>query len=194
MSSASDRQAFEDAFIRHGPALLSFAVRRLDGVAAAEDAVSEAFLAAWRNWGKRPAVAGETLPWLYQFAGNAVRDQRRSSQRGLRLSARASMYVFDEVRSEHAAECADLQHVAEALADLSPADQEILRLTAWEEVCTSRDLALALGIAPTAARVRLHRARRRLHERLKASGPSSETTEQSAAPAVQPRAPLSAGA
>ncbi|MGW2240634.1 sigma factor-like helix-turn-helix DNA-binding protein, partial [Streptomyces sp. NPDC001759] len=44
---------------------------------------------------------------------------------------------------------------------LSEADQEVLRLTAWEELGVD-DLAVALGCGTRAAAMRLHRARRRL--------------------------------
>jgi RNA polymerase sigma-70 factor (ECF subfamily) len=51
--------------------------------------------------------------------------------------------------------------VHEALARLSPADQEVLRLTAWEELGVD-EVAVALGCGSRAAAMRLHRARRRL--------------------------------
>jgi RNA polymerase sigma-70 factor (ECF subfamily) len=45
-------------------------------------------------------------------------------------------------------------------------DQEILRLSGWEEL-TPRELAKALGISQVAARSRLHRARQRLRTALR---------------------------
>ncbi len=194
MTLAADHQAFEDAFNLHGSALLSFAVRRLDGLAAAEDAVSEAFLAAWRGWAKRPVDVSQTLPWLYCFAGNAVRDQRRSAERRRRLSAKASMYTVEEVVPDGAGAVVGLQFVAQALAGMSPGDQEILRLLAWEKVATSHELALALNITPAAARVRLHRARRRLDERLHADGAGHGVTALVPELPAFPHTPLSAGA
>jgi RNA polymerase sigma-70 factor (ECF subfamily) len=47
-----------------------------------------------------------------------------------------------------------------ALASLSPADQEILRLVAWEEL-RNPQIAEVLGITPNAVAIRLHRARAR---------------------------------
>ena len=51
--------------------------------------------------------------------------------------------------------------VAAALARLAPNDREVLQLVAWEGL-TPAELAVALGVRPGAARVRLHRARRAL--------------------------------
>lgn len=51
--------------------------------------------------------------------------------------------------------------IRQALARLRPADQEVLRLAAWEE-CTTAEIADVLGCTPNAAAVRLHRARARL--------------------------------
>lgn len=55
--------------------------------------------------------------------------------------------------------------LADALRSLSPVDREALLLIAWEEL-TPSEVARALGINPTAFRVRLLRARRRLRANL----------------------------
>jgi RNA polymerase sigma-70 factor (ECF subfamily) len=57
----------------------------------------------------------------------------------------------------------DIEH---AVADLGETDQEILRLHAWEELAHD-EIALVLGLSRGAVRVRLHRARRRLAERMR---------------------------
>ena len=51
--------------------------------------------------------------------------------------------------------------VAAAMGRLAPADREILRLVEWERL-SAAELAVALGVRPGTARVRLHRARRAL--------------------------------
>lgn len=51
--------------------------------------------------------------------------------------------------------------VVEALSRLSEADQEILRLSAWEGL-SNREAAAALGISADAADQRLSRAKQRL--------------------------------
>jgi RNA polymerase sigma-70 factor (ECF subfamily) len=51
--------------------------------------------------------------------------------------------------------------VYEALRALRPRDREVLLLTAWDGLNAS-EAAAVLGCSPTAYRIRLHRARRRL--------------------------------
>ena len=52
-----------------------------------------------------------------------------------------------------------------ALGELRPADRELLRLWAWEQLAP-REIAVVLGITPNAASIRLHRATRKLRDRL----------------------------
>jgi RNA polymerase sigma-70 factor (ECF subfamily) len=54
------------------------------------------------------------------------------------------------------------------LRSLSPLDREALLLVAWEDL-TPAQAARSLGIKPTAFRVRLLRARRRLKAKLNSS-------------------------
>ena len=52
-----------------------------------------------------------------------------------------------------------------ALASLPPADQELLRLVAWEEL-GNQQIAAVLEITPNAVAIRLHRARARFADAL----------------------------
>jgi len=52
-----------------------------------------------------------------------------------------------------------------ALARLRPADQELIRLTAWEDLDPT-SVAEVLGISTKVVNVRIHRARRRLGKEL----------------------------
>ncbi|WP_300399799.1 sigma factor-like helix-turn-helix DNA-binding protein [Nocardioides sp.] len=51
--------------------------------------------------------------------------------------------------------------VRAAIGRLKPSDRELLRLTSWEGL-TPAEIAVALGVRPATARVRLHRARQAL--------------------------------
>jgi RNA polymerase sigma-70 factor (ECF subfamily) len=66
---------------------------------------------------------------------------------------------------EAAAEAPGSRRVLDALAALPEKEREVLMLTAWEELSGS-EAARVLGCSATAYRIRLHRARRRLRERL----------------------------
>jgi RNA polymerase sigma-70 factor (ECF subfamily) len=60
--------------------------------------------------------------------------------------------------------------LAAALVELPPADQEILRLWAWEQL-EPREIAQALGSTPNAVSLRLGRARKKLADALSRQDP-----------------------
>jgi RNA polymerase sigma-70 factor, ECF subfamily len=68
-----------------------------------------------------------------------------------------------------------VQAVVAALARLPSAEQELLRLVAWEGL-SHREVAAVLGCSENAAAIRLHRARRHLEAVLaKESLPPGQT-------------------
>ena len=62
--------------------------------------------------------------------------------------------------------------IARVLAALPPRDAEVLRLWAWEQL-DSDEIAYVLGTSSTAARVRLHRAKRRAEALLTEGHPAA---------------------
>jgi RNA polymerase sigma-70 factor (ECF subfamily) len=162
-----DETWFDQLYRAHHGAVLAYARRRVDD---ADDVVAEVFAVAWRS---RADVPDEPLPWLLRTAANHVLHSRRSSSRRSRLWSRAvgqsgpAPDHADAVARQHDARATIIQ----ALAGLAPADQEILRLTAWEEL-TPDEVAVVLSCSPGTARVRLHRARRRLESALAALDPT----------------------
>ena len=105
------------------------------------------------------------MPWLYRIAANSVANQRRSVRRWSRLQHRAhTCRDLDTVRdSALATETA--WALQTAWPRLAEPDREVLRLVAWEGL-DGQQLAAALGCSHDAARVRVHRARRRLAQLL----------------------------
>jgi RNA polymerase sigma-70 factor (ECF subfamily) len=129
-------------------------MRRAPTLADAEDAAAETFTIAWR---KLDAVPDEPLPWLYAVARRVLANQRRGRTRRERLVA---LLRVDDVPTPLRVGDSDEGPAFEALASLSPADQELLRLVAWEEL-GNREIAHVLGVSPNAVAIRLHRARSR---------------------------------
>ena len=149
------RQVFERGY---GP-LRRYALHRgLDG-ADGEDLVAQALEIAWRRIDEVPA--GDPLPWLYAVAHNLWRNQVRKERRRLDLLARFSASLPPEAVRDST----DAGTLRAALGALSDADQEVLRLVAWDGLSPA-GLATVLGCSPVAARARLHRARARLARRL----------------------------
>jgi RNA polymerase sigma-70 factor, ECF subfamily len=179
---------FSAAFDAHAEQVLRFSRRRLGDQDAAWDVVTETFTTAWRHWRERPEPP-ELLPWLYAIAGNAVRGQRRSAGRRSRLAARLSAAPQAAPGSDPADGVVLGQSLAVALAQLPERDQELLRLVAWEELTDARALGLVLGLSPSAVRVRLHRARRRLRRLLDEPDDAPAATEPRALTATTTRDP-----
>jgi RNA polymerase sigma-70 factor (ECF subfamily) len=158
MNDAIDR--FERLFEAHEPAVRAYCARRLDH-GSVDDAVAETFAIAWNKLARVPE--GAELPWLYGVARRVVQHVWRSDGRRDRLAAR-TVSIFEPPRDEVAdgfESDDDRRTVLEAASRLSEDDQEILRLTLWEELSPT-DAAITLSISPDAAKQRAARARRRL--------------------------------
>jgi RNA polymerase sigma-70 factor, ECF subfamily len=156
MTPASDRHAAEMRFrsvFSHLGAVAAYARRR--GSRDADAIAAEAMTIAWRRLADVPE--DDPRPWLYATARNLLLAEARRS-------ARTAGTAVDAV--EPAPELHEIDpELRAALGSLSHLDREALLLVAWEDLTPTR-AAQALGIKPTAFRVRLLRARRRLRNAL----------------------------
>jgi RNA polymerase sigma-70 factor (ECF subfamily) len=151
---------FRDLFEAHHDALLAYAARRSPSLTDAEDVVADVFLVAWRRLGEVPAD-DEARLWLYGVARRTIANQRRSLRRRLRLQSRLEATAERPLPDPPAG----AEPALEALATLSPDDQELLRLVAWEEL-SHAEIGQVLGISANAVAIRLHRARGRFEQAL----------------------------
>jgi RNA polymerase sigma-70 factor, ECF subfamily len=158
------RKRFEQVFDEHFRAVSAYARRRV-ARAEAEDAVAETFLVAWRRLDEMPSDA---KPWLLGVARRVLANQRRAAGRRLALAQR--------VAQERAAE-PEHHPILEALERLSESDRELLLLMAWDGLSTG-EAAATLGCSRAAVKVRLHRARRRLHVELERLEPTTAAPAQ----------------
>ncbi|MGX1494202.1 RNA polymerase sigma factor [Streptomyces tendae] len=157
----SNDEIFAAAYREHYWAVSRYVARRLDGrTSEVEEVVAEVFTVAWRRRGDLPDAP---LPWLYGVARNCLANAVRGYGRRRRLVDRLGN--DDAAHGRHIAAGPDAEPpgawVHDVLARLSPADQEVLRLAAWEELGVE-EIAVVLGCGRRAASMRLHRARHRL--------------------------------
>ncbi|MDH4309531.1 MAG: sigma-70 family RNA polymerase sigma factor [Acidimicrobiia bacterium] len=154
-------ERFEQLYIAHQSAIRDYCVRRL-APSLVEDAVADVFAVAWRKIDSAPADS-DVLRWLYAVAYRVLYHQWRRSGRAERLTERVQS--LSQPPHMDAAEIVllheDYRRVLQASQRLSVGDQEILRLTLWEELPLN-DVAEILGIKHNAAKQRSFRARRRL--------------------------------
>jgi RNA polymerase sigma factor (sigma-70 family) len=155
----------EALFQRHYRDVAAY-VRRRAEPDLVEDVVAETFLVAWRRLDEMPADA---RPWLLGVARKTLSTQRRSAGRRRALVTRLESAQSSAEPSDHSSESG----VAEALMRLSEKDREAITLVAWEELSLG-EAALVAGQSPIAFRVRLHRAKRRLRQRLAAQAEAQQ--------------------
>lgn len=159
--SPSSDTKFRKVFDAHLPSVQRYCARRLRP-ADANDAVAEVFLVAWRRIGQLPE-GDEALPWLLGVARNVIRNLERSGRRASRLKARVEQEPTPANPGTEAQVIRRVEYdeVAAALESLNPADREVIRLRAWEEL-TAPQIAVVLGCSVAAAEKRVTRASQRL--------------------------------
>jgi RNA polymerase sigma-70 factor (ECF subfamily) len=165
---ASVEARFDGLYDRYYRQVLAYCLRRCDpadGYAAA----NEVFAIAWRRIDDVPK--GEVaLPWLYVVARRVVWKQRRGTTRFRRLVARVgSMPQGGDPNPETVVvQRSEYEDVLDAARRLGRADQEVLRLAAWEGLPHAQ-IAEILGCSVAAVDQRLHRAKVRLTKQYRAA-------------------------
>lgn len=149
------RERFEALVARTADPVRRYLLRRTDA-ATADDVLSETMIVLWR---RIDAVPEEETAWAIGVARLQLANAERGRRRQDRLAHR--ILVVDPPR-EAGPETDDgtADAVSRVLAQLKPADAELLRLSVWEELAP-REIAEVLGVTPGAVSVRLHRARAR---------------------------------
>jgi RNA polymerase sigma-70 factor, ECF subfamily len=127
----------------------------------AADLLAEVMLIVWRRLGEVPP--GASLPWCYGVARRVLANHRRGEQRRLRLVERLKAEPARRVPDP--ADSQEHDDLARALSGLAGADQEVLRLWAWEHL-EPREMAVVLDTTPNAISLRLTRARKKLIEQM----------------------------
>lgn len=157
-------ERFTILFERFYRDVYGYCARRI-GDGGADDAAADVFTVAWNRIDE--VVWNTARPWLYGVARGVLANRIRSGQRYNNLVARASGLASPKVDAPEVQVVRRSQdrEVLHALNRLKPDDQEVLRLSAWEEL-TGPEIAAALNISVSAAEQRLHRAKKRLAKKL----------------------------
>jgi RNA polymerase sigma-70 factor (ECF subfamily) len=159
---------FDELYRSAGAAVLAYALRRCSSKDDALDVTADTFLVAWRRRSELPPEPDEARAWLFGVARgcllNLLRGDRRSQRLGQRLLEASDVDSLPDPARIHEGR-SDTREVRRALDALSADDRELVTLTAWEGL-TPAQAGAALGLTPTAARSRLHRARLRLRAAL----------------------------
>jgi RNA polymerase sigma factor (sigma-70 family) len=170
---ATDPEIFEAFYREHVGAIQGFVARRVGDREQAADLTAEIFLAAIGAARRYQPKRGTPRAWLYGIAATVVAiDRRRAGReraREERLRASTLLEEDDGARIDARIDAAaKLRDLYRAMDRLSESERAILELVALDELSLT-EAAAAARVRPVTARVRLHRARRKLRAELEAA-------------------------
>jgi RNA polymerase sigma-70 factor, ECF subfamily len=166
-----DETAFERLFHECAGDVHAYVISLLGDAAAAEDVTALAFERVYRSRSRLNRKRGTPRAWLFAIARNAALDELRRRRRHPE-----QMLSSDALDPEHESDAPDgdpagglelLERravVRDALRSLSLSDLEIVLLKFHGQL-SNDELARALGVSPSNAGTRLHRALTRLRAR-----------------------------
>jgi RNA polymerase sigma-70 factor (ECF subfamily) len=163
-----DRAAFDQLVKATYAGMYTLAYRLTGNEEDARDVVQDAYLRAYRGLHRFRGDARFTT-WMYRITANCASTQlaRRARDRHEDLAAAGPIADW---RPEHdpelrASAASDRDRVARAVAELPTRLRTVVVLRDVYDL-PHEAIAAELGISEAAAKVRLHRARRKLRERL----------------------------
>ncbi|HXA29386.1 MAG TPA: RNA polymerase sigma factor [Candidatus Angelobacter sp.] len=159
-----DAQAFEAALAPVIGQAHRLATGMLRDPAAAQDAVQEAAIKAWRKL-DRLREGAELGPWFLGIVANECRTTLRSRWR-------RSVGSLDTARLAAPGRTGDVeqsQDVLSALAALRHSDRLVVVLHYWLDLPID-EVAAVVGASPSATKARLYRAVEKLRDRLGGEG------------------------
>jgi RNA polymerase sigma-70 factor (ECF subfamily) len=164
-ADAARVRRFDELYHAHHNAVLAYCLRRAEW-ADAYDVTAEVFIIVWRRFDELPND-DDLGRWLYGVAAKVLANHRRGLRRMSRLVRRIGGLPagFDPGPEVPVVRNAEHTEVIQALGRLRPADQEVLRLYAWEDL-SHRAIADILGTTEAAIGQRIHRAYQRLGKQL----------------------------
>jgi RNA polymerase sigma factor (sigma-70 family) len=174
----TDPDLFEAFYREHVEDLQRFVARRASDRERAADLTAEIFLAAIDSAHRYRPRRGTPKAWLYGIARVLVANdhRRRGRERAGEvgeawLRGSALLDPEDAARIDARIDAAaQSRRLYAAMDGLPEAERAVLELVAIDEL-TVVEAAAAAGVRPVTARVRLHRARRRLRAELEAAAP-----------------------
>ncbi len=180
-----DRERFLELYRRHHRRIESYARRQLRSAELARDIASETFLRAYRSieafrTGERLSFAGYLFLICRRLIFNELDRIRASRTVSMEDEAAVGALLVEDLTPAPLAGILDEERnrmVRAALEELSPDDQEIIRL-AFEKDLSRRDIMQILGKpSVSAVTTQLHRAMTRLKQVLEEQGYFAEVRE-----------------
>ena len=157
-----DRGALHELFVRHEPWLAARLAHRCADSSIVDEAISDTFLAVWRNASWRGE--GDVGAWLWGVAIRSLlhrlRPRKNVFERLAALRGSDAVSAEEEVLAR-----VQYSHVGVALGRLSPELRAVVQATVLDGLST-REAATLLGIPSGTVKSRMSRARSELREAL----------------------------
>jgi RNA polymerase sigma-70 factor (ECF subfamily) len=178
----TEPEIFEAFYREHVQGVQDFLARRVGDRERAADLTAEVFLAAIDAAPRYRAGRGTPRAWLFGIARIVVAgDRRRHGRRRAgeeRLRGSALLDEDDAARLDARIDAAARSRELYAAIDRLPeGERAVLELVAIDELSLA-EAAAAAGLRPVTARVRLHRARRKLRAELDAAATEPNQTKE----------------
>ncbi len=171
-AQAGDRSAFEELVRRTYLDTYTLAYRLTGNEEDARDVTQEAYLRAWKGIGKFRGEA-QFSTWMYRITANAsatfTKKRRRQRTESIDDIGEPAELRYDHQPAEIAEATDLLDRLSVAVDELPPKLRQVVVLRDVYGL-SHEAIAEELDITETAAKVRLHRARRKLREVLDLPG------------------------
>jgi RNA polymerase sigma-70 factor, ECF subfamily len=161
-----ERAAFDELVRRTHADTYTLAYRLCGNEEDARDVVQDAYLRAFRGLNRFRGEA-QFSTWMYRITANCANTlmAKRHKHRHEELPETVEETDHERDPAARADALAFREDLEDALAELSPKLRAVVVLRDVYEL-PHEEIAAELGISETACKVRLHRARRQLKERL----------------------------
>lgn len=170
-AAQNDPGAFAALYEQHVARIHAYALRCVHDGMAADDVVSETFHRALENLARYEWRGAPFSAWLFRIARNAIATRYRRAPT-LPLEAADSLQDRDPGPEATMLRSEQRREVQAAVAALPSLQHQAVRLHYGQGLRT-REIALMLGRSEGTIKQLLHRARRRMHQRL-ATGADDE--------------------
>ncbi|MDH3730323.1 MAG: RNA polymerase sigma factor [Acidimicrobiia bacterium] len=173
MASRDDLAAFAEMYERSSDEILAYFYRRTWDPHVSADLVAETFAAAWLRRGTYRGRDGSPVPWLFGIAKRELGRYRRRRKIEFRAVRRLGIQVpqlgNDSVeRIEQMVDARAFRgELVAALKRLSASERDAVQLRVIDDR-SFREVGERLGCSEGAARVRVHRALRKLADAVEA--------------------------
>jgi RNA polymerase sigma-70 factor (ECF subfamily) len=162
-----DPAVFRAYYRAHFDIVQNYLARRVREPERVADLTADVFLAAIDGAPRYRPTKGTVRAWTYGIARNVLLTDLRRTERERRaigrVAARRLLTDDDITRLEERIDAQTaIRRMLPAIDELTEGERAVLEFVAIEGL-TVGEAAAALGISTVSARVRLHRARKRLH-------------------------------